>query len=189
MANTPYLRIQIPVTRKEIGAKDIVQATQKELQSGLVSAGVRLPPIRMIAHQLGISKNTVQAAYEELEARGLIVSRARSGYFVQAKVSPESKSIAKRKAPAPVLFTGKFPPVIGTSKNPNKIIPLGSVFIDRELLPISKIEQCFRSVLKAPGLHYLYDTQGFEPLRKIIAKRLNARGISADPGNVIITTG
>ncbi len=35
----------------------------------------------------------------------------------------------------------------------------------------------------------MYDNQGFEPLRKIIAKRLVRRGIPAKPEQIIITTG
>jgi DNA-binding transcriptional MocR family regulator len=189
LAKTPYLRIQIPSSGNQIGSKNIVEALEKELKTGLVPSGMRLPPVRVIAHQLGLSKNTVQSAYEELEARGLIASRARSGYFVQKSASPYPKSSHSQPAPAPGLFVGKFPPVGRLSKQPAKTIPLGSVFIDRDLLPISKIEQCFRSVLKAPGLHYLYDNQGFEPLRKVIAKRLNARGISSHPDHIITTTG
>ncbi|MFN7903588.1 MAG: hypothetical protein ACK5P5_00240 [Pseudobdellovibrionaceae bacterium] len=35
----------------------------------------------------------------------------------------------------------------------------------------------------------MYDNQGFEPLRKIITKRLVRRGIPAKPEQIIITTG
>ncbi|MGE0527238.1 MAG: PLP-dependent aminotransferase family protein [Bdellovibrionales bacterium] len=188
---TPYLRIRLPQSRQQIRSKDLVDAIQKELRTGVVPAGTRLPPVRVIAHQLGISKNTVQSAYEELEARGMICGRSRFGYFVEKSETSGAVSPRPMTAPAPVLIEGKFPPVFRLSKDKTatRSIPLGSVFIDRELLPIAKIEQCFRSVLKTPGLHYLYDNQGFEPLRKVIAKRLNARGICAHPDHIVITTG
>ena len=35
----------------------------------------------------------------------------------------------------------------------------------------------------------MYDNQGLEPLRKIIAKRLQARGIPAQAEHIVITTG
>ncbi len=164
-------------------------AIQKEIESGLVQEGTRLPPVRVIAHQIGVSKNTVQTAYQELESRGLIAAQARTGYYVERFSEPARKGTRSRVASAPALVDGKFPPVVKISKAKSKLISLGSVFIDQDLLPIAKVEQCFRSVLKAPGLHYLYDNQGFEPLRQAIAKRLNARGIVADPEHIMITTG
>lgn len=189
LAKAPFIRIQLPSTRDPIRFHDIVNAVEKEVQSGMVSDGVRLPPVRVMAHQLGISKNTVQTAYEELEERGLLKSQARSGYFVEQTKQRTKIAAIPRTVTSPELVEGKFPPVVRISNAASKSIPLGSVFIDQDLLPIAQIGQCFRSVLSAPGLHYLYDNQGFEPLRKVIAKRLNARGIPADSNHIIITTG
>jgi DNA-binding GntR family transcriptional regulator len=41
--------------------------------------GAQLPSTRMLARTLGISRNTVLAAYDELAARGLIETRRGSG--------------------------------------------------------------------------------------------------------------
>jgi DNA-binding transcriptional MocR family regulator len=189
MIKTPYLRIQMTPSRTVFRSQDLLAAIQKEIESGLIIEGTRLPPVRVVSHQLGISKNTVQSVYEELSSRGLVKSHSRSGFYIQNLKTPSKLDKPKRLASPPIMFEGKFPPPVRLPKARTKMISLGSVFVDRDLLPLKKIEQCFRSVLKAPGLHYLYDNQGFEPLRHAIAKRLNSRGIPALAEHIIITTG
>jgi DNA-binding LacI/PurR family transcriptional regulator len=45
--------------------------------------GDRLPPIRQLADDLGVHMHTVRAAYAQLEAEGLVVSRRGAGTFVR----------------------------------------------------------------------------------------------------------
>ena len=44
--------------------------------------GTRIPPIRQLAHDLGLANGTVARAYRELEADGVIEARGRHGTFV-----------------------------------------------------------------------------------------------------------
>ncbi len=53
--------------------------------SGQTGAGTRLPTIRQLASDLGLSKGTVERAYELLEADGVVESRGRAGTFVRAR--------------------------------------------------------------------------------------------------------
>ncbi|MCG8485925.1 MAG: PLP-dependent aminotransferase family protein [Chromatiales bacterium] len=54
----------------------------REIESGRRPVGSRLPSIRQLSRERGISKSTVLAAYDRLEAEGLIAARPRSGYYV-----------------------------------------------------------------------------------------------------------
>ena len=67
-----------------VGLHDIVASVQREISGGGLPAGSRLPPVRALEKQLGLSKNTAQAAYDELVARGLVEAREREGVFVLA---------------------------------------------------------------------------------------------------------
>src|SRR5689334_16881685 len=84
MAKAPYVAVHVKSSEpgRRVGAREIADSIAREINDGRLPAGARLPPVRALEQQLGSSKNTVQAAYEELVARGLIVARARDGVYV-----------------------------------------------------------------------------------------------------------
>jgi DNA-binding transcriptional regulator YhcF (GntR family) len=49
------------------------------IAGGALPPGMRLPPIRQLAGDLGLAPGTVARAYRELELSGLVVSRGRHG--------------------------------------------------------------------------------------------------------------
>ncbi|KMN46216.1 MocR-like pyridoxine biosynthesis transcription factor PdxR [Bacillus paramycoides] len=55
---------------------------KKEIKDGTIPAFTKLPAKRKLATHLQVSKNTVEAAYEQLLAEGYIESISRKGYFV-----------------------------------------------------------------------------------------------------------
>lgn len=62
----------------------------QRIEKGLYPVGVRLPSIRVLSKEHGVSITTVQQAYRELEERQLVEARAKSGYFVaHRKTRPE----------------------------------------------------------------------------------------------------
>ncbi len=60
------------------------------IESGVLAPDVRLPAIRQLAGDLGLAPNTVQRAYRELEADGLIEARGRHGTVVLAGVAAQA---------------------------------------------------------------------------------------------------
>ncbi|MBL8932660.1 MAG: GntR family transcriptional regulator [Kineosporiaceae bacterium] len=52
------------------------------IEQGTLRAGDKLPTVRRLADDLGLAANTVARAYRDLEARGLVDTRGRSGTFV-----------------------------------------------------------------------------------------------------------
>jgi len=142
--------------------------------------------VRVLERQLGLSKNTVQAAYDELVARGALETREREGVFVAQ--SPLAKPLLEPQHQPPLPRLRPVPSVFRQVPPPNAI-RLSTVLIDPTLLPRDKIADCVRSVLKVPGLEPLYDYQGHPMLRELIAARLRARGMNVDAGEVITTSG
>ena len=79
---------------------------RQQIQSGALPYGKKLPSKRKLSEQLGISVNTVDSAYCQLEAEGFIQSSPRRGFFVlDAGMLPQAKGPAPvaSSAPAPVL--------------------------------------------------------------------------------------
>jgi GntR family transcriptional regulator / MocR family aminotransferase len=72
-------------------APQIVQQVQALVEAGDVRPGTRLPSSRALARTLGVSRNTVIAAYQELQARGFV--RSRRGAAMYAEVPAVVPSI------------------------------------------------------------------------------------------------
>jgi len=181
-----WVSLDIEVERP--GAKprmaDIVLTITRAVEDGRLPAGARLPPVRALEVRYGISKNTVQAAYDELCARGVCEGRAREGVFVATPAAPVTITRAVRAPPAPRLRPA--PPM---STWPDATLTwLSAVFIDPEILPRERIAECFRSVLSTP-MRPFYEAQGHRGLREVIAQRLARRAIEARPEDIIITSG
>jgi 2-aminoadipate transaminase len=184
MTRSPYIGLHIAAPGRRATAADIVASVQRDIESGSLPAGSRLPPVRALEKQLGLSKNTAQSAYDELVARGLVEAREREGVFVLAasRFTSPGTMIA---APPPVLVP---PPLSRLEIAPRGMTALSTVFIDPELLPTERIAECARSVLRERMPSH-YDPQGYRPLREAIAKRLQVRGLDVEADEIVITTG
>jgi DNA-binding transcriptional regulator YhcF (GntR family) len=63
----------------------------KQVKSGELAGGTRLPTVRKLAEDLGLAPNTVARTYRELEADGFIETRGRNGSFVTPQGDPADK--------------------------------------------------------------------------------------------------
>jgi len=195
MPNQPYLSVNFntgPSGRRPTSTQ-LVNLIKAQITADQLPSGCRLPPVRVLAHQLGVSKNTVQRAYDELVARGLAESRKRVGLFLSAPLGQISTAPQKKACPPPFVEpSGSSVPRRGVPVPPaDKPIVLSGATIDSDLLPAEKFAACLRSVLKdrKSQLGRYPDPQGFFPLRQKIAQRLNKRGIPAAPEHIVTTLG
>src|SRR5262245_43310801 len=101
LTKPPYVRLRVDrgSSSTSFTRLDIVAAVRREHESGRLPQGARMPPVRVLQHQLGISKNTAHDAYEELVAEGLLANRQRQGYFVQR--SGQARTVAPVTPAAP----------------------------------------------------------------------------------------
>jgi DNA-binding GntR family transcriptional regulator len=63
---------------------------ERLIARGTFAKGDRMPSVRSLANQHGVSQGTVLRVYEVLRSRGLIEQRRRSGYYVTAPLSQAS---------------------------------------------------------------------------------------------------
>src|SRR5580698_690856 len=128
MTRAPYVALHVTGGARRAAAADIVASVRREIASGALPAGARLPPVRALEKQLGLSKNTAQAAYDELVARGLVEARQREGVFVLA-----TTQVAAPIATPPPLPRFVPPPIAMPELPPRGTTALSTVFIDPEL--------------------------------------------------------
>ena len=72
--------------------------------SGSLLPGDRLPAIRALATELGLSAGTVARAYKELEAAGVLVTRRGAGTTIAEGIDPASLPTASGTDPAVAAF-------------------------------------------------------------------------------------
>jgi DNA-binding transcriptional MocR family regulator len=81
-------------------AAEIVASVRSLVARGALEDGSVLPPVRVLAGQLGVNRNTVAAAYRQLAERGVVEGRGRGGTVV---ASPEPLRGEGAASPAPAV--------------------------------------------------------------------------------------
>ena len=76
--------------------RQIYERLREAILSGRLAAGARLPSTRTLAAELGVARNTVVLAFDQLYAEGYLAGRRGAGTRVQARV------------PDPMLATARF---------------------------------------------------------------------------------
>src|SRR5690606_33211792 len=122
------------------------------IQSGAFRADERLPGVRQQAQTRGLSIATVVSAYRQLEDRGLVEVRNRSGFYVKPKptaVAQPPRIVVTTMRPALVTGQDMVLQLIKAANNPN-IVQLGAAVPAPEFLPTRAIE---RALTKVARLH------------------------------------
>jgi DNA-binding transcriptional MocR family regulator len=156
---------------------ELADKLEARIRDGSFRAGEKLPSIRGLRLQTGLSISTVYQAYIELEKRGIVEPREKSGYFVKPLLQallPTPQPPASRLAPKKVNINNMAFALIEAMGDP-EILQLGGALVASELLPLRQIGAAFRS---APAArlqenlgtygHYL----GHIDLRRQIARRM-----------------
>ena len=160
---------------------------------GRLQAGERLPPTRELAHRLGVSRNTVAVAYEQLTAEGVLVGRVGAGSYVSERIP--LREAMPRRAPA-----GAVQPLQRWQSIPAPIelAPIAadydfSVGIpDARLFPYTTWRRLVANEWRSPhAQHARYGRpEGYAGLRVAIARHIGlSRAVRADASDVLVTHG
>ncbi|MFJ5899269.1 PLP-dependent aminotransferase family protein [Streptomyces sp. NPDC093064] len=150
------------------------KALRDAVRDGRLSPGTRLPATRRLAAELGISRGTAKAAYDQLVAEGYLTARQGSGTRVAALPAVDAQepgAAARARAPRFDLRPGS--PDVGT-------FPAAAW-----------LRALRRAIATAPSLTYDYgDPRGRIELRTALSGYLGrARGVIAPPERIVITSG
>ena len=71
----------------------LIDGVRRKIERGALLPGDRIPPVRTLAHELGLAPNTVARAYRSLEDDGWIEGRGRAGTFVADRLPKLPSSV------------------------------------------------------------------------------------------------
>jgi DNA-binding transcriptional MocR family regulator len=173
---------------------ELADKLEARIRDGSFRAGEKLPSIRGLRLQTGLSITTVYQAYIELEKRGMVEPREKSGYFVKPMLQellPAPRPAASRLAPRKVNINNTAFALIEAMGDP-QILQLGGALVAAELLPLKQLGAAIRNApmgrlqnnLATYG-HYL----GHEELRRQLARRMAPLCGAFAPERMVLTNG
>ncbi|QNK63648.1 PLP-dependent aminotransferase family protein [Pedobacter sp. PAMC26386] len=165
--------MQTKLVKKHYLYQRIASGLEQQIKNNVLAIGDKLPSLRDFCKLYGTSQTTAIKVYYELESRGLIETRPKSGYFISGSLK-RIPALPKTSQPSPesgqIMIEELLEKVYN---NPAPIgITLAHAVVSDELLPIAKLNkglvQAMRE-LKGSGTAY-GEIQGNEKLRKQIVR-------------------
>lgn len=163
------------------------------IDKGTLTAGMRLPSVRAISEEHGLSISTVLQAYRWLEDRGVLVARPQSGFYVAATqggtLALPSMSRLRSKA-STVSISGAVAALLEHASN-SALVPLGCAVPDAALLQSQRLDLALARAARQHGARYnVYGApRGDLGLRREISRRAMRIGHALSPDDVIVTSG
>src|SRR5437762_5407441 len=166
---------------------------EKMIDEEVLKIGDKLPSVRMLSEEYGISMGTAFQAYYHLEGKGLIESRPKSGYYVRFN-HKRFPAMPKQLLPEPVSHDVSVKEMIASIYSDitaHDVINFALAVPDLSLLPAAKLNKSVMHALRNSKDHCIsYEhTQGNIELRKQIAKLAFNWGGKIKPDEVIVTNG
>jgi GntR family transcriptional regulator/MocR family aminotransferase len=193
--------MRIPLDRHAAAPlyRQIEDYVRQGILMGSLAPEMRLPASRQLAEQLGVNRLTVETAYANLEADGLVLSRVGSGTYVLAPSPLPPLPRVAAGGPWPLwqqslrrdVASGPSPAeMLAAARHPHPI-DLASGISDSQLFPADEFRKVLQIVMRRDGVSAVAyeDRRGYGPLRETIARTRATQGVQTRPENVLITAG
>lgn len=155
------------------------------IRSGSLRRGERLPPTRELAGLLGLNRTTVSAAYELLEAAGLITGRVGRGSYVTGGETPVPEGLNWNAILEPASVSTVQPVVAGA-------ISFAVSRPSEDLFPVDDFRASCEEVLTGAdfaSVLQLGSPGGYEPLRQYLIEESQREGVLRPGDDLMITSG
>ncbi len=171
----------------------IADHIRREVEAGRIEPGDRLPPIRSLAEKLGVNRDTVSLAYENLANEGVVESTVGRGTFVRTALSRRNGHATAFAPPlTPVVerlldferARPEYDPASGA-------VPLHSLVPDPATYPLDAFRRTLNRVMTRDGADLLLygPPQGHRGLREVLSNRFGAMGIDAGVDEIVLCQG
>jgi 2-aminoadipate transaminase len=155
------------------------------IRSGTIRRGERLPPTRELAGLLGLNRTTVSAAYELLEADGLIAGHVGRGSYVTGGETPGVEGLNWNAILEPVAASAAQPVVAGA-------ISFAVSRPSEDLFPVDDFRSSCQEVMAGAdfaSVLQLGSPGGYEPLRQYLIEAAQQEGVMRPGDDLMITSG
>ncbi len=164
----------------------------ERIEQGLYRHGEKLPSVRSLSQEHGVSISTVQQAYQMLEQRQLITPQPRSGYFVAPQKAQPPVPHMSRPVQRPVEIT-QWDQVLNMleARSDKSIIPFGGGSPDVTQSTLKPLWREMSRVVQHNISEVLnYDElAGRRELREQIARLMLDGGSVVNADDLVITSG
>jgi DNA-binding transcriptional MocR family regulator len=164
---------------------------ERGIASGALGAGDRLPSVRQLSQQHGVSMSTALQAFRHLENHGVVQARPKSGYFVAPRTPALPEPLLDlRMEDATLVSIDQVLHEFLTIVNDPLALPSFHAAPARSLLPEAKLQHLLASVNRRhPEYASGYHMGGSPALRHEIARRAVSSGVQLRPDEIVITNG
>ncbi|GLX82871.1 aminotransferase-like domain-containing protein [Thalassotalea eurytherma] len=173
--------------------QQVIDFVEQQYQQGLLKAGDKLPSLRKLSSQLGISVPTVKQAYIELERRGQVQARPQSGYYMKATAAKTLLPMRSKWAstsPAEINCRSLIEQVYDAIHLPDTVA-LGISNPIKVQAPDKTLARLMRKVLSQVSEKAVSygPINGDKKLRMQLAYRYQEQGVQVAYDDIVITCG
>ena len=169
-----------------------------EIETGIMKGrfepGEKLPSLRKLHLRMGLSVSTVHQAYIELEKRGRVDAKEKSGFYVRSLNNNPMKRppLSKIKAEPCRVMVNDLAKTIIRDLQSDDILMLGAAVPSKELMPLKQLSRIMKSMPAESLQHHMsnYDLcAGNADLRDALSKRMPGPVFSLSADDIITTSG
>lgn len=171
----------------------VADRIQAMIENETMKTGDKLPSVRSLSKEQGISMSTVFQAYYHLESKGYIEPRPKSGYYVRfsPRRLPEMPKTSRPVKKASEVNVSDIITEVFNHLAPDDMLRLNVAVPPDSILPAARLSksmlQAMRS-LPAGGVNY-ENLQGNQQLRRQIARMNLHSGVPVTEEDIVTTTG
>lgn len=173
--------------------EQVMNRVEAIIEGLALKPGDKLPSVRKVSDELNVSAKTVLQAYGLLEAKGLIVSRQRSGYFINSFAKDaRAIEVSAKIIPLPAVVTlNTMATTMMKNAREKGIVNFSMLAPANELLPVSRLNKAVNAAITGQGVdNYQYSmVTGHPRLLKQIARHTFEWPCSLAVDEILITNG
>jgi DNA-binding transcriptional MocR family regulator len=180
-----------PTARPDAGTlhAQIAARFARQIEAQLLAVGSRLPSVRACARQHHVNPQTVVAAYDLLQAQGLVEARPRRGYYVRAPRDP-APAARSSTPPLPTHATALMRGMFAQMHGPGTLRGMpGAGTLPQTWLQSPALGQALRRLLRQGELESVSlgygEPQGDPQWRQALSQQLAELEVRAPPEQIV----